>query len=440
MVVAVTGLILMFKDLGLPTATLQRAQITHAQVSNLFWVNAALGVVAMGVTLAGAGLLASFYGEPRLAGMASVLSLALLAGSLSAQHMALLRRQMLFGRLAVVELSSQFAAATLAVLAAWRGAGYWSLVVLHLTLPLANLVGAWIACGWRPGPPARGSGVRPLLRFGGNLTLFGAVNFLARNLDDVLIGRAWGATALGYYSKGYGLLLLPLRQINQPLAGAAIAALSRLQDDPQRYRRYYLEALRLLALITMPLVAFLFAAAGAIVLLVLGDQWEEAGRLFSILAVAAFIQPVLNTTGWVYVSLGQTDRMARWGALWAGLLCVSFLIGLPWGPRGVAWAYTVANYLLALPGLWVAYARAPVGISQVLGVLARPTVLGLAVGAAGVAVRGQLAGASPLAVIVACAGAALAALALLAAVWPALRADLAGFARLARDLKLGRDR
>jgi len=435
MVTAVTGFILLFKDLGLATATVQRAEVSHGQVSTLFWVNVALSAAIMALTALLAPAIARFYGEPRLTWITLALAGGFLLGGLAVQHQALLSRQMRFRALALVEISAQAAAVTAALFAAWMGAGYWALVIQQLVLAAWTTGALWIACDWRPRWPARGTGVRPLLRFGGNLTAFGIANYVSRNLDNVLIGRFRGAASLGLYSRAYALLLMPLRQINEPVAQIAVPTLSRLQDQPERYRRYYLNALRLISLVCMPLVALLFVVSREVVLVVLGEQWLGAAGLFSIMAVAAFIQPALNTGGWVYVSLGQTGRMARWGALFTFLYCASFVIGLPWGARGVALAYTVAVWALAAPSLWAALRFSPVRLGDAARTLLRPTALGLAVAAGGQAARTWLPALHPLAVIAVCSVAAAAAGLLLTALWPGLRDDLRGLGALLREIK-----
>src|SRR4029077_17468142 len=100
------------------------------------------------------------------------------------------------------------------------------------------------------------SGVRSMLLFGGNLTGFSVINYWARNLDNLLIGRVWGAAQLGLYSRAYQLLLLPVNQITVPITAVAMPALSRLVDSPERYRRAYVRILAKLAMVTMPLMAF----------------------------------------------------------------------------------------------------------------------------------------------------------------------------------------
>jgi PST family polysaccharide transporter len=437
MVTAVTGLILHFKDMGLSAATVQRDKVSHDQVSTLFWINVALSTTIMLIAAAISPLIARFYNEPRLTWITLALAGGFLISGLGMQHMAVLSRQMRFRALALIEVASQAAAVAAALLLAGLGAGYWALVGQQLVLATGIVAGAWLACGWRPGPPRRGAGVRPMIRFGGNLTGFGLVNYFARHLDDVLIGRFWGAGALGLYTKAYGLLLMPLNQVNFPVARIAIPTLSRLQDQLERHRRFYLKALRLIALATMPLVATMWVLSREVVLIVLGPQWTGAAELFSVMAVAAFVQPALNTSGWVYVSLGQANRMARWGALWALLYCASFVIGLPWGAWGVALAYTIAVYALALPGIWAALRFSAIGIGDFLQAVARPATLGLVIAAAGWAARRQLDEQGPWPTLLIAGAASLGAALALALLWPSLRRELLELRELWTDLKKG---
>src|SRR5688572_29226653 len=106
MVTAVTGFVALFRDGGLAVATIQRAEINHDQVSTLFWINVAVGGALALLLVAAAPAIAHFYGEPRLVLVTMSLSIGLLFGGASVQHDALLRRQMRFGALAMIEISS----------------------------------------------------------------------------------------------------------------------------------------------------------------------------------------------------------------------------------------------------------------------------------------------------------------------------------------------
>ena len=355
MVVVVTGFVSMFKDLGLSAATVQREEITSEQVSTLFWVNVALSIGVGLITVALAPAVAWFYGEPKLLLITMVYAFGFLFGGLTVQHEALLHRQMRFAAQAACEIVALIITIAVTITLAWRGAGYWALVAGHLTTSFVYMLLIWTVCGWHPGPPSRNSGVRSLLHFGGNLTGFGVVNFFARNLDNLLIGRVWGSQQLGLYAKAYQLLTLPIDQINAPITTVAVPALSRLNDSPERYRGAYLRIIEKISVLTMPGVALLIATADWVVLVALGPQWTQAGQIFAALGVAALIQPIANTTGWLFISQGRTRDMFRYGMVASTIIVTAILVGLPWGAPGVATSYALVWVIIITPLLfyWV---------------------------------------------------------------------------------------
>jgi PST family polysaccharide transporter len=235
MAVTVTRFLSTFKDAGLSMATVQRSEIDHDQLSTLFWINGVFGIVLMVATVISAPLVAWFYGDPRLTGIVMLLAVGFAASGFSTQHHALLRRQMRFSLLAEVEIASWLVGAGLAILMARGGFGFWSLAAKELGPIIAILVGVAIGCRWRPGKPRFGSGVRPMLRFGGHLAGVNMVGYFTRNFDKVLIGWRLGADSLGLYSMAYNLLYLPIQQINVPVTNVAIGVLSRLQNEPGNF-------------------------------------------------------------------------------------------------------------------------------------------------------------------------------------------------------------
>lgn len=358
----VIGFASIFKDAGLSEATVQRATITHKQASTLLWLNVGLGAFLMLAVAAAAPAVAWFYGTPPLTPITVAFAVGFPVGALGVQHAALLRRQMRFGVLAGAELASAFVGLVVTVVLAWRGARYWSLVVGRLAESLSFTVGAWLVSGWRPGLPSRGSGVRSMLAFGGNLTGFSMINYFARNVDNLLIGKYWGAEQLGLYSRAYQLLLLPIRQLNSPIGAVAVPALSRLADNPERYREAYSRILEKIAIVTMPGAAFAIVTSDWLVRVALGPRWSEVGPLFALLAVSAFVQSLANTTGWLFVSQDRTRDLLRWGMIGANLTTLGIVIGLPRGATGVAASYSITFLCLTTPLLfWFVGRKGPVG-------------------------------------------------------------------------------
>ena len=381
MVTAVTGFVMMFKDMGLSMATVQKAEINNGQISTLFWINVLLSLCVMLVTAALAPVIAWFYGEPRLTWITLALASAFIFGGLTVQHQALLRRNMRFGTLALIGIIGQLAGIVAAIIAAFYGAGYWSLVIMQLAATIAGAIAVWLACGWRPGLPVRRSGVRAMLAFGGNLTGFNFINYFARNLDNVLIGKFWGSGSLGLYSKAYSLLMLPLQQINSPLSAVAVPVLSRLQKEPTKFRSYYRKGLTLATMFAMPIVVFLFVVADKAILIVLGEQWTGAVPIFRALGIAALVGTTGGPgSGWVYMTLGNVRRQFFVSIVSTGLLVIGFVIGLRWGPIGVATAFSIHAVAWRLPSILICYWRTFLKLTDFLSALWRPVAASIIAG------------------------------------------------------------
>jgi O-antigen/teichoic acid export membrane protein len=370
MVTAITGFLAMFSDLGLGTATIQRDDLTHAQVSTLFWVNTGISALFMAATVAIAPVIARFYSEPRLFWITVVVGLSFPLGGLAVQHLALLRRQMRFTMLASIETATFSVGVTLAIITASLGAGYWALIFLSLGTALTTVPAVWLACRWRPGLPHR-ENMAGLLRFGGHLTAVEILMYLGSNIDNILIGRFFGPGPLGQYSRAYSLLMLPLQLIASPLASVAMPALSRLRHEPARFRKALLSMQEVIALIMMPSVAFMIGTADWLIRIVLGPQWDDAAQLFAILGLAALTESLGNAAYCLLTVQGRSDRLLQWGILATIATVFAIVAGLPWGPRGVAIGYSITSVLIRTPLLfWIAGTVSAVHTSDFYRVIA----------------------------------------------------------------------
>lgn len=390
MVAAFTGFIALFKDLGLSMATVQRKTITHDQVSALFWVNVAVSIVLVLLVAASAPLVSWFYGRPELTGVTLALAATFIFSGLTAQHQALLRRQMRLREIAIIEVLSLGLGVATAITLAVLGFKYWALVAMTIVTATANCVGVWLFSGWRPTRPAKASGVRSLLSFGGGLTTTKIANYFFRNLDNILVGYFAGAVALGFYSTAYRLLLLPIQQINEPITGVMLPVLSRLQDQPERYRRAYVKAVRAVACLTMPMVGFFFLTAEPLIGLVLGDQWLGAVPIFLALAPAAYIATINIAAGWTFVSMGHIKRQFKAVLLHSAVACTGMICGIPWGGVGIAAGLSTALVLIRIPYMMIAYHGTPVRMRDLWSAIGPPTVAMLAGVGVGLLVRSIL--------------------------------------------------
>ena len=380
MVAVATNFIVMFKDLGLATATVQKSEITSEQISTLFWVNLTLSVITMLVMILLAPAISWFYGDQRLTMIAIVSALGFLIGGLTVQHEALLKRQMRFMALSAVALAAMVGGYVVGVVFAWYGFGYWSLVYSQLALLTIDAILVWTLCGWRPGLPRRNSGVRSMLSFGGNITGYGTVNYFSKNADNLLIGRFWGPQSLGLYNKAAQLVGLPTDQVHEPVMAVTVPALSRLADSPERYRKAYLRIMEKVLMLVMPVVALLIVASDWLVGIVLGSQWRGAAPILVFMGLAGLIQPLINTAGSLLVTQGRGRDLLYWSIISAPLSILSIVVGLPWGATGVAASYSLTRIFVTHPLMyWFVGRSGPVRTKDFYKLLA-PFVLSSTVG------------------------------------------------------------
>jgi O-antigen/teichoic acid export membrane protein len=362
MVTAVTGFLRIFQDAGLSMATVQRQEITHAQVSNLFWVNVAVGGATTLLVAASAPVVAWFYREPRLVGITLVLSITFVLASSVVQHIALLNRQMRFRAIAVIDILSMLAGYLIAIGMALSGCSYWALVGATVTQVAIKLVLTWSISRWRPRLPSSFTETWHLLSFGANITAGSLMYELSRGADSLLIGRFFGAAAVGLYSRGFLLVMRPLEQIIVPISAVLIPALSRTQEQHDRYRRTFLEVFEATALIGFLFAGLLLPLSYPVTLAVLGPKWAGVAVISAGFTMAVLAYPLINASKWLFASQGRGKDWVLTSSIVSTVTLCSFLIGLPFGPAGVAISFSVSCVLIEVPCVYyIAGRRGPVG-------------------------------------------------------------------------------
>ena len=365
MVTAVTGFLAMFRHAGLAIPTVQREHITHAQVSNLFWINLGVSGLCALILAALSPAMAWFYRDPRITYITLVLSTTFIIGGFRVQHLALLKRQMRFKAIALIEVGSMATGVFVGIVMALLHYRYWSLVGLSL----ATEIGAFLLTGsvsrWKPQLPTRGSGIRPLVAFGAHQTAGNFLFSLARGCDNLLIGRSYGADAVGLYSRGAALVIRPMEQFLLPIDSVFLPTLSRLQSQPERYRSTFLRLYEAIALAVFFFSSLLLALAMPATLVLLGHKWQPVSAIFAGFTFTAIQLPLSNAANWLLTSQGRGKDIFRVTSINAFLTLASFIVGLPFGPLGVAIAFSATGLLVRLPILYyVAGRHGPVTTSD----------------------------------------------------------------------------
>jgi PST family polysaccharide transporter len=377
MVTAFTGVLYLFRDFGLSTATVQRVNVTEDQISTLFWINILVGAILwLSLTLA-APFVVSFYHEPNLFWVTVILATGFLFNAAGVQHAALLERQMRFTALAAIDVISIAVSIAISIILAAAGFGYWALVTMSITPPFVMTVGFWLTTSWIPGKPSKQAQIRSLIHFGGTITLNGVVTYIAYNLEKVLLGRFWGPEALGIYGRSYQLISIPTENLNAAVGGIAFSALSRVQDDPPRFKNYFLKGYSLTLALTLPATIAVALFAKDIILVLLGPKWKDSTVIFQLLAPTIVIFALINPLSWLLMSLGLVRRSLNIAFVLAPLLIAGYVVGLPFGPRGVALGYSAVLTLWVIPHIAWCVRDTVISVRDILVAVSRPLISGV---------------------------------------------------------------
>jgi PST family polysaccharide transporter len=381
MVTAVTAVLELFSTLGLSSAAIQKATISEQQMSTLFWINLAIGLLLGLLCVAIAPLLVALYHEPRLFWVTCAMGTAFVFRTAGLQHSALLQRQLRYVVLTAIDVSSQLTSLCIGIGLAYAGYSYWALVMAAVVLQASQSAGLWIVTRWVPGRPHWDGETSAMLHFGGTVILNGVVAYFAYNIDKVLVGRAWGAQQLGYYGTAAQLVLMPTSYLDAAVGGVTFATLSRLQTDLARFRNYFLKSYALVTSMTLPVTVFAGVFAEDIVLVVLGPKWAAATEIFRLLTPAVLVLGMIDPMAWLLWSSGRQVRSLKIGIVIAVLAIASYAIGLPYGPQGVAMAFSMAMLAWLLPHVTWCLRGTGISLLEWFRAAARPLFSALIAGA-----------------------------------------------------------
>lgn len=340
------GFLILLADLGLGAALVHEPTITAEQFSTVFYLNVLLGFFLAAVLFASAGLIAAFFRDGRLMSILRVMSFAFLLSSFGAIFMSQLQKELRFKTRFMIDLAEWAVSGVASVALAFRGLGVWCIVYGYMLGMLVRVVLLWSTASTRPRLMFNLKSIDKFLKFG--LFVYGEqlLNFLTRNLDNIIIGRYLGAEALGYYSLAYSLMLTPVSRISDSVFRVIFPAFSLIQHDDARIRAGYLKVVRYVAFVTFPMMAGMLVVAPQLIVAVYGPQWAPAVAVLQIFCLVGALQSVVSLAPVVQYTKGRSDISFKLNLLALACDAAAFFIGVRYGILGVAVAYVSIALIL----------------------------------------------------------------------------------------------
>lgn len=303
------GLLDVRTKLGLDYAFMHRQPTTEGLVGS--HLSLQLGLAGLGLVVAGAArplLLALGY-APQVASAVVVLAFVglLEASGMTARN--LLEKELRFGRSTPVVTGALAASYATSVVLAWRGFGYWSLLVGQAVNAGLGTLGFWLLAGARPRLRLERFTFLFLVRYGAALALGSYATIFVLQFDNFLVGTLVGVATLGYYERAYKVAQWPTGLVTHIVARVSLPFYARLQDDPPRLARAFGMTLWLIAAVALPLALAIFATAPEFVRLLFGEAWLPTALYLRFLVAYSVIRPLLDDAGALFVATGHPQKV-----------------------------------------------------------------------------------------------------------------------------------
>jgi len=339
MAALLTSFLVMFNELGLGPAIIQKKDLTKEQLSSCFWIIMAINIFLYFIAFISAPLVASFFHEERLIPIIRVAAISVVIGGLYKIPFSLLTKELMFNKRSIVDFVSRLCGGVSTLLLAIFGYGVWSLVYGLIVWDLVKLILLYIFVGWYPEKFFSYQTIRSMISFGYKATGSRILWHFYSNSDYLIAGKFLGKTLLGYYSLAFQLASLPNEKLISLIGQIIFPLFSKVQDEEKILRNYFLKAVRLTAFIVFPIFTGMYLVAELAIVLLLSEKWIPMILPFKILcliaalrAIDAFNSRLVYATGHPGIDLSNT-------AICSLIMPLGFLIGSKYGLEGLSYAW-----------------------------------------------------------------------------------------------------
>lgn len=324
-----------FIDCGFSNALIRQKNSTAKDFGTAFLVNMSISLVAFGVLFGIAPFVADFYQMPELKGVMRAVSITLIINALFTVHKVRLTRNVDFKTQSKASFSAALISGILGIVLAYNGFGVWSLVYQTICNSILNLILLSVLLKWFPVPVFDRASFKELFGFGSKIFVASIISSFYSNLYNIVIGKQFSASNLGYYTRADSLASLPSQNIAGILSRVTYPILSQLQDDADRLKSIYIKYLQIACFVVFPLMLGLSALAKPFVILLLGEKWLPSILLLQILCFGMMLDPICNINLNLLYVKGRSDLVLKLEVIKKTVAVTILVVSLPFGLEGL---------------------------------------------------------------------------------------------------------
>ena len=343
LVMVVIGFSQAFLDMGISNAIIYKQEISHEQLSTLYWVNVLSGFIVFVITVLISPLVSIFYGEPELKKLIIIVGITFIIQPFGQQFMILWQKEMRFRGIAKIDIITKTVSLFFSTFLAYKGFGVYALVygrILAVTCQTALYVFNGLN-EHRPSFIFKINNIGEFLSFGLYQMGEKTINYFNSQFDTILIGKLIGLEALGIYNIAKQLILKPIDIIGPIITKVTFPTMAKIQNEKTRLKNIYLKTLNYLSSVILPIYILLIILAPEIILLLFGKKWLEAIPILQILSVYGILRSIGSPVGSLLLAKGKANWGFWWNFFFLFYVPIGIYISSYWGMIGISWGLVI---------------------------------------------------------------------------------------------------
>lgn len=354
LVTFVMGFMELFNDMGITSAILHKQGITKKQYASLYWINWIASIIMYLLLLVITPLVASFYEQSLLNTLIPLIGLNLILSAVGRQYKTIEQKNLLFNTISIIDIIGALLSLGFSVFLAIYGYGVFALVYSVVFQALFSNFSYFIIGLRKYGLlfHFKFHETKEFLKIGMYQVGGQVVNYFNRDLDILIIGKFFSADVLGGYSLARELVRRPSSFIIPILNRVGAPALSKINDNHQKLKQYYLKMTNILASLTIPIYLIIALLAYPIVYVLYGESFTDITILVQILTINMIFRIIGGNVGNLVVATGKTNLDFKWNLLTFFVTPLFVLIGVQFDIIGVAIMMSLSMIFLYVPSYY----------------------------------------------------------------------------------------
>lgn len=324
-----------FVNSGFGSALVRKPDLIEDDMTTAFSFNIVVSVAMTGVLWVAAPLVAAFYEKPILIWLVRAEAFLLIISALGLVQNTQLMRALNFKARMIINASSQVLAGVVAILAAYRGFGVWSLVIQHYISNVVSLTLLWVFSPWRPKGKWNKLSFKYLWGYGSKILASGLLNRIYSNIYPIIIGKFYSAADLGYYTRAGGYAGLPSHGLTNVLQQVTFPVLSQIQNDDERLSNSYRRMLRFSVFWVFPIMIGMAALAYPLIISLVTEKWAPCVPYLQVICFSSMWFPVHAINLNLLKVKGRSDLFLRLEIIKKIIITVAIFICVPFGIMGI---------------------------------------------------------------------------------------------------------